>query len=76
MQANEGFEVAFHGEYLEVVPNERLVSTEFFEGVRALLIERDNEPKWNPPTRPEVSEAIVNRYFEKLPDEPDLDLKL
>ena len=33
MIANEGFEVAFHGEYLEIVPNERLVSTEVFEGV-------------------------------------------
>ncbi len=26
-----GFEVAFHGEYREIVPNERLVSTEVFE---------------------------------------------
>ena len=29
----DGIEVAFHGEYREVVPNERLVSTEAFEGV-------------------------------------------
>ena len=29
----DGMEVAFHGEYREVVPNERLVSTEAFEGV-------------------------------------------
>jgi uncharacterized protein YndB with AHSA1/START domain len=29
----EGFEVAFHGEYRELVPNERIVSTEAFEGV-------------------------------------------
>ena len=27
-----GFEVAFHGEYREIVPNERIVSTEVFEG--------------------------------------------
>jgi uncharacterized protein YndB with AHSA1/START domain len=33
MVANEGFEVAFHGEYREIVPNERLVSTEIFEAV-------------------------------------------
>ena len=32
MVANEGFEVAFHGEYREIVPNERLVSTEVYEG--------------------------------------------
>src|SRR5918992_1109558 len=28
----DGFEVAFHGEYREIVPNERIVSTEVFEG--------------------------------------------
>ncbi len=33
MVANEGFEVAFHGEFREIVPNERLVNTEVFEGV-------------------------------------------
>ena len=31
MIAEGGFEVAFHGEYREIVPNERLVSTEVFE---------------------------------------------
>ena len=29
----DGQEVAFHGEYREIVPNERLVSTEIYEGV-------------------------------------------
>lgn len=32
MIANGGFEVAFHGEYLELVPDERIVSTEVYEG--------------------------------------------
>jgi uncharacterized protein YndB with AHSA1/START domain len=32
MMANEGFEVAFHGEFSEIVPNERIVSTEVYEG--------------------------------------------
>jgi uncharacterized protein YndB with AHSA1/START domain len=31
MVASEGFEVAFHGEYQEIVPDERLVSTEIYE---------------------------------------------
>ena len=31
MTATGGFEVAFHGEYREIVPNERIVSTEVFE---------------------------------------------
>jgi uncharacterized protein YndB with AHSA1/START domain len=33
MVADDGTEVAFHGEYREVVPNERLVSTEVYEGL-------------------------------------------
>jgi uncharacterized protein YndB with AHSA1/START domain len=33
MVANEGFEVAFHGEYREIVPNERIVMTEVYEGM-------------------------------------------
>lgn len=32
MQAHGGFEVAFSGEYLEVAPPDRLVTTEVFEG--------------------------------------------
>jgi uncharacterized protein YndB with AHSA1/START domain len=33
MVADGGFEVGFHGEYREVVPNERIVSTEIYEGM-------------------------------------------
>jgi uncharacterized protein YndB with AHSA1/START domain len=33
MVAQDGTEVAFHGEYREIVPNERLVTTEVYEGV-------------------------------------------
>ena len=33
MVATGGFEVGFHGEYREIVPNERLVSTEVYEGM-------------------------------------------
>ena len=33
MTANEGFEVAFHGEYRDIVTDERIVSTEIFEGM-------------------------------------------
>ena len=32
MEANGGFEVAFHGEYREIVPDQRIVWTEVFEG--------------------------------------------
>jgi uncharacterized protein YndB with AHSA1/START domain len=33
VMSGEGFEVGFHGEYRELVPDERIVSTEVFEGV-------------------------------------------
>jgi uncharacterized protein YndB with AHSA1/START domain len=32
MVTKDGAEVAFHGEYREIVPNERIVSTEVYEG--------------------------------------------
>jgi uncharacterized protein YndB with AHSA1/START domain len=32
MVADGGMEVGFHGEYREIVPNERIVSTEVYEG--------------------------------------------
>ena len=33
MVTSEGSEVAFHGEYREIVPNERIVNTEVYEGM-------------------------------------------
>jgi len=33
MVAHDGTEVGFHGEYREIVPNERIVSTEVYEGL-------------------------------------------
>jgi uncharacterized protein YndB with AHSA1/START domain len=33
MVTDDGFEVGFHGEYREIVPNERIVSTEVYEGM-------------------------------------------
>ena len=33
MVARDGTEVGFHGEYREIVPNERIVSTEVYEGL-------------------------------------------
>ena len=32
MTAQGGYEVAFHGEYREIVPDERIVNTEIYEG--------------------------------------------
>src|SRR3954447_17055823 len=35
MVTPDGVEVAFHGEYREIVPNERILHTEFYEGAEA-----------------------------------------
>ena len=43
MMANEGFEVAFHGTFREIVPNERTVTTEVFEGVPAIGLPASDE---------------------------------
>jgi uncharacterized protein YndB with AHSA1/START domain len=54
METPEGFEVAFHGTYREIVPNEKVVSTELYEGAPGVteddatvntmtLVERDGK---------------------------------
>ena len=44
----------------------KVCSPDFIEGVRAVIIEKDNSPKWLPATLKEVSEADVAKYFEPL----------
>ncbi|MCM2327055.1 MAG: enoyl-CoA hydratase/isomerase family protein [Lysobacter sp.] len=36
---------------------------DFVEGIRALLVDRDNAPRWNPPTLAEVTDASVAAFF-------------
>jgi len=43
MVASGGLEVGFHGEYREIVPNERIVSTEVYEGLPEGVSEADAE---------------------------------
>jgi enoyl-CoA hydratase len=40
---------------------------DFQEGVRAILIDKDNAPSWNPATLAEVSEALLDEIFAPLP---------
>jgi enoyl-CoA hydratase len=46
---------------------------DFYEGVRAVLIDKDNAPKWNPAALADVTEEIVARHF--MPVSNDLVFK-
>jgi enoyl-CoA hydratase/carnithine racemase len=39
---------------------------EVLEGVRALVVDKDNAPKWNPPTLEQVTPEMVARFFEPV----------
>ncbi|XP_064555284.1 3-hydroxyisobutyryl-CoA hydrolase, mitochondrial isoform X2 [Drosophila montana] len=47
---------------------------DFKEGVRALLIDKDQQPKWQPATLAEVTEEHLQWFFNKLPDTEELKL--
>nr|GEV68767.1 3-hydroxyisobutyryl-CoA hydrolase 1-like [Tanacetum cinerariifolium] len=51
-------------------------SRDFFEGCRALLLDKDKNPKWEPSKLEFVSDSMVDRYFAALEDKDWEDLKL
>lgn len=46
--------------------------SDFYEGVRALLIAKDKHPKWNPPSIEDVPAEQVLSFFEPLPNNDGL----
>jgi len=45
-----------------------LASDEFYEGVRAAVVDKDRNPKWSPATVQEVTPALVESYFRHTAD--------
>lgn len=46
----------------------RVVRThDFQEGVRSVIVDKDNAPKWKPETLEGVTEAMLDAFFEPLP---------
>ncbi|XP_077244942.1 3-hydroxyisobutyryl-CoA hydrolase 1-like [Tasmannia lanceolata] len=54
----------------------RDVSKDFFEGCRALLLDKDKNPKWEPSKLEMVSDEMVDKYFYKVDDEEWQDLNI
>ncbi len=42
---------------------------DFLEGVRAVIVDKDNAPKWNPATLEAVTESLLDEIFAQLPSE-------
>ncbi len=43
-----------------------LSGTDFAEGVRAVIVDKDNAPKWQPATLADVTDDAIAAYFEPL----------
>lgn len=44
---------------------------DFLEGVRTVIVDKDNAPKWNPPTLESVGEDLLDGIFAALPSEDE-----
>ncbi len=47
----------------EILVKHFMQGSDFYEGVRALIIDKDKMPKWHPATLAEVTDALVKGYF-------------
>ncbi|OYX66010.1 MAG: enoyl-CoA hydratase [Sphingomonadales bacterium 32-64-17] len=45
-----------------------IVRPDFAEGVRAVLVDKDNAPRWNPARPEDVSETMLDAIFASLPE--------
>ena len=48
---------------------------EFIEGVRALIVDKDRQPKWSPARLRDVPPELIGAYLAPLPPDEELGLK-
>jgi len=41
-------------------------SSDFYEGIRAALVDKDKKPKWNPLKLEDITEEMVASHFQRL----------
>ncbi|MFX8573934.1 enoyl-CoA hydratase/isomerase family protein, partial [Acinetobacter baumannii] len=53
------------------IVNRVLTRPDFAEGVRAVIVDKDNAPRWDPATPDAVSDKLVDSIFAPLPPEQE-----
>jgi enoyl-CoA hydratase len=44
---------------------------DLFEGIRAVVVDKDRTPKWLPSKIEDINDEDINKYFIPIADEPD-----
>jgi enoyl-CoA hydratase len=70
--ANWSFEACMQAEFRIV--SRVVYGADFYEGIRAVIIDKDNRPQWRPATLAEVTAAEVDGHFAPLPAQAELAL--
>jgi len=71
MGARMDFDACMRMEYRMV--NRVMAGHDFYEGVRATIIEKDNMPRWRPTQVAQITDSNVDAYFAPLSEELVLD---
>ena len=58
-------------EFVEPIGARVLVLPDFAEGVRAVSVDKTNDPQWNPATPDGVSDELIASIFAPLPAEEE-----
>jgi enoyl-CoA hydratase len=69
-QLDEGAKAASFADNMKIeyrIASRVLIRPDFTEGVRAVIVDKDNAPQWNPATAQEVSDELIDAIFAPLP---------